>query len=290
MIRVGLLVDKEITRWQYEAVRKALDESPASISLVVVNDVETDDESHQPTKRFGSSDFYRFAELFRNKGAWAFVLATRKIVRNIEGYDPYWTNTINISDCEWVQDSEIIYTEPQPSRSDNLSQTGHSYDWMTLSDDVVSTIAENCDVVVRFGFGLIEGNVLDAPEHGVLSYHPADIRKYRGAAREQIVDDLSIAGATLQRLDSSVDGGEIIVYEECDIRDLCHRELISERIYGLQANMLSTAINRLQDPSFTPEQPDELGEYVSLDRRNKFTYCARIILKEIACTVKNLLR
>jgi len=44
--------------------------------------------------------------------------------------------------------------------------------WAELPPDAVETARESCDVAIRDGFELLKGDVLEAPEYGVLSFIP----------------------------------------------------------------------------------------------------------------------
>jgi len=68
------------------------------------------------------------------------------------------------------------------------------------------------DFVLRRGFGIIRGDVLDVPTYGVWSFHHGDERKYRGGPPGfwEIYDGEPITGAILQRLTDRLDGGIIL--------------------------------------------------------------------------------
>jgi folate-dependent phosphoribosylglycinamide formyltransferase PurN len=264
-----------------------LEKVDAEVSLVVVNDEEKGTTA-QPTSRFGLQDIRNFARLFSSKGPWAFVLAVRKLVRWIEGFEPRWIQTVPVDSCDWVQGAEMVYTSPVPSRDNDLQKSSHKQSWVELSEDVVDRIADSSDVVIRFGFGLLEGQVLDATEHGVLSFHGTDIRKYRGlGTTERYLAGDTEAGATLQRLNPTVDGGQIVHVDYVDIGDLCHLEQMNERIHELQIQMLVKGIQRLQNPSYEPAVPENLGSYESLEKRGDWGYCLQIIAKEFRCLIKS---
>lgn len=68
------------------------------------------------------------------------------------------------------------------------------------------------DVVLRFGFGILKGDILSLPKYGIWSFHHGDERAFRGRppffwemlAGEQVV------GAILQRLTDRLDGGVVL--------------------------------------------------------------------------------
>jgi len=138
------------------------------------------------------------------------------------------------------------------------------------------------DVAVRFGFSLLTGRIITEPAYGVLSYHPADIRRYRGLGPVQpFLNDDETAGATLQQLTEDLDGGKVVVIETVDISDDPTLGEIRWRINCRQVDMLTEAIQRLNDPSFEPTAPAELGTYTSVTNRRSPLFSAKVLTKNV---------
>lgn len=74
------------------------------------------------------------------------------------------------------------------------------------------------DFILRFSFGIIRGDILDAARHGVWSFHHDDESKFRGRppAFWEIYRGEPTTGAILQRLDDRLDAG--VVLQRCHIR------------------------------------------------------------------------
>ncbi|MBL7964377.1 MAG: hypothetical protein JNM31_11115 [Flavobacteriales bacterium] len=68
------------------------------------------------------------------------------------------------------------------------------------------------DVLLRFGFNILRGPILDLPTHGVWSFHHGDEEKYRGGPPGfwEIMDGDPVTGAILQRLTEKLDAGRIL--------------------------------------------------------------------------------
>lgn len=68
------------------------------------------------------------------------------------------------------------------------------------------------DFIIRFGFGIVKGEVLNVAKYGVWSYHHDDEQKYRGVPScfWEIYQSDPINGAILQRLTSRLDSGIIL--------------------------------------------------------------------------------
>jgi hypothetical protein len=79
-------------------------------------------------------------------------------------------------------------------------------------DDVEKIEQYDLDFILRRGFGIIRGEILDIPEYGVWSYHHDDERKYRGSPPcfWEIYNQDPVTGAVLQRLTDRLDGGIIL--------------------------------------------------------------------------------
>lgn len=79
-------------------------------------------------------------------------------------------------------------------------------------EDVAAVKKSRVDFIMRFAFGIVRGEVLKAPRHGVWSYHHDDIDKYRGGPPcfWEIYHNDDVTGATLQRITDRLDGGIIL--------------------------------------------------------------------------------
>ncbi len=71
----------------------------------------------------------------------------------------------------------------------------------------------NLDVILRFGFNIIRGKILNLPTYGVWSFHHGDYLKYRGGPPGfwEIYNKDPWSGAILQRLTDKLDDG-IVLY------------------------------------------------------------------------------
>ena len=92
----------------------------------------------------------------------------------------------------------------------NGVETKFSY---RFSDDDINEIRKlNLDVLIRFGFGILKGEILNSSKYGVWSLHHGDNKINRGGPPGfwEVVNKEPITGVTLQRLTSDLDGGIII--------------------------------------------------------------------------------
>ncbi|MFT3885300.1 MAG: hypothetical protein QM724_07680 [Flavobacteriales bacterium] len=78
--------------------------------------------------------------------------------------------------------------------------------------DLKAIEAHAPDVLLRFGFNILHGPILELPRHGVWSYHHGDEEHYRGGPPGlwEILDDEPVIGTILQRLTERLDAGLVL--------------------------------------------------------------------------------
>lgn len=250
-LQVGLLLDGiTVQAWAKRALERMVAETDAEITHLVVN---------EDPPSFGLD---HYLDRVREYPLWTPVGAVHKLTD-----EPPYKQQVPIADVPGVDEAERIACEPEPA-----PDFGN-----VLPDDVVEAVGPEIDVAVRFGFGILKGDILDAPEHGVLSFHHGDLRKYRGmpAGFWEFVNDETVAGVTLQRLTETLDGGSVVAYRDVDIADAHTWGEVSRRLYEASEGMLAAGIENLQRPGFEPWQPDSYGDLYSLPK-------GRAVLKYVA--------
>ena len=237
-LRMCLLVDGEhVFRWVYEAIETMLAETDAEITLVVVN---------EDSGLLGSGNVRRGR---RYPAYAAFRILAGPLPQRGDGQrhdDP-----VHVSDITGVDDAEWIRT--YPDEVDGL--------WNELPAETVDEIRDSCDIVFRRGFGLIRGDVLEATERGVLSYHHGDPRKYRGgpAGFWEFMHDEPTAGMMVQSLRAELDAGVVQAYAEVDIDDCRSWGATRRRLYENSTHLLSEAVRTVQSPDRDPTEITDLG-------------------------------
>lgn len=101
--------------------------------------------------------------------------------------------------------------EGVPSILCNITKKGKFSQY--FSDADIEIIREyDLDLILRFGFGIIRGEVLNVPHYGIWSFHHGDEVKYRGGPPcfWEIYNDDDINGAILQRLTDKLDCGIVL--------------------------------------------------------------------------------
>ena len=113
---------------------------------------------------------------------------------------------------------------PSAKQSQDLSEELHNYPKIFCrtqqkgfseyfnTEDITIIKSTKPDFLLRFGFDILKGEILNAATYGVWSFHHDDEQKYRGVPPGfwEIVKSDPVNGAILQRLTEKLDGGIIL--------------------------------------------------------------------------------
>jgi hypothetical protein len=252
--RVCLLTPPEtLPAWVAAAVERMVAETDAEISLVV--------EQASPEERSTVESVRRLIDLRE----WGVVAAVLELLAD----DLPPLERVPVRDVDGVADAEWIRCEPNTVDG-----------WKNaLPEPAVERMAET-DVAVRFGFGFLVGDALTAPEMGVLSFHHGNLREYRGQPMGfwEYVHGRDTAGVTVQRINETLDGGEIVLDRRVEIGDAPTWGAVRRRLYRASEDMLAEAVRNLAADDFEPETlpEDELGDLYTLPKgRPVLTYLRR---------------
>ena len=246
-LEAAVLVDSEyVEQWQRNALVELVTEVDVEITTVVVNDRDTDTDPGRGPWSF----LWAASERVRTYPLWSLVGVARLLAAT-----PDYERLVPIDSVAGVSDTEWISCSAECT-------DGH---WSTLPEDAVEQVAET-DIVVRFGFGMIKGDVLDAPTYGVLSYHMGDIREYRGQPGGfwEFCNGENRMGVTVQRLTDTLDGGEIAALERFDIEEANTWQEVWTRAHHRADGMLVPAVRALVEPDQSVTRPDDIGTLYSM--------------------------
>lgn len=270
-----VLADPYLKHYQVDSLVRAVRETGIEISMVVVK--ETTEQEYDPelvaravNNPIHLDTFKLFRDVFERERWWSFVIAERKLAQEfgLAGIDE---QHIHVDDIDVFDDADVHYVTP--------IQEGV---WNRFPEAIVEEVRENSDMAVRYGFGLIKGDILTAPRDGVLSFHEADFQRYRGLGPSQAyLDGQRTMGLTLQRLSDEIDAGEIIAFEQQDVSDCPTLWSAYGTLRAVQRELLATGIENLRDPNFEPTTPDTLGPYNSTTKRREADFAAKVLAKNI---------
>ena len=117
------------------------------------------------------------------------------------------------------------------------------------------------DLILRFGFGILTGKILNIASQGVWSFHHGDLEKYRGRppAFWELYEEKNRVGITLQKLSEQLDAGEIIERAFVPVARGSYRQTL-ERCYGQSAYLLKKAVIKCVNGNIRYRKPAQLGE------------------------------
>ena len=190
-LKFGIMAKGEsLEAWQYQCIQKLISSDIAEPALVIIaENAEKKKESF-------------FQRLFRrtglSKSRYLFFLLYNKI-RVRKG-----------SRAHISVDSRDIFHSVEKLKCKTFKK-GKFSEYFN-AEDVEAIKGYDLDFIVRFAFGIIRGDVLQAARYGVWSYHHDDETKYRGlpSCFWEIYNRDPVSGAILQRLTDRLDGGVIL--------------------------------------------------------------------------------
>lgn len=186
-VRLGLLTDgDDVPRWMASALRELQERGLATVVLIVQRAAAAP-ESPQRS---------RLGRWWKNRRLLAFALAERLDRRRAPAGAP--PESLH----EIAPDAARLVVSPILGRFTD-----------TFSDDDVAAVRQHdLDVLVRIGFRILKGPILDAARNGVWSFHHGDNRTNRGGPPGvwEVLEDRPETGVTLQRLSSELDGGDVL--------------------------------------------------------------------------------
>jgi hypothetical protein len=259
-LRMCLLVDGEhVFRWVAEAIEQLLAETDTEVTLVV---------SNRDNGLLGSGNVKRGR---RYPAYAAYWLLSKVVARTTD--EPRYDDPIHVSDIPGIGEPRWIRT--LPGDVEGL--------WNELPAEIVEEVRENADIVFRRGFGLMRGEILDATEYGVLSYHHGDPGAYRGgpAGFWEFVHGEPTAGMMVQSLQDNLDAGGVQAYGEVDIEDCRSWRAVRARLYPASTHLLTEAVRRVRSgdrpievdsfgPVYHPPSAPELARFLVTSARRRF--------------------
>ncbi len=187
-LRVGVLLDSEVVPAWVAAVLEQVDSSSAAdVALLVVN------AAPRRHRRLP-------IRLLRNLRRLLYVLYERLDYRCFRVPKDAFAR-VDLSE-------RFAAVKRLPARPVASGRFGERFDERTIA----ALEAEQLDVILRFGFGILHGEVLSSARYGVWSFHHGDNHRYRGGPPHfwEIYDGNPVTGTVLQILTEDLDAGRTI--------------------------------------------------------------------------------
>jgi hypothetical protein len=196
-LRVGLLLDNvKLTRAQASVVHDINSSDFARIELLIFNS----DGAPAPPSRAGLLPrvFRTFRDRTRRQ-ALAYGLYMRMDKRRVGPHDDPRAR----EDCSaMLKGIDELRVRPITKR----------FEHRFPEEALTQLRAAQLDVIVRFGFNILRGGILDAAQYGVWSFHHGDSAQYRGgpACFWEMAEGSPLTGVVLQRLTEDLDAGLVM--------------------------------------------------------------------------------
>jgi hypothetical protein len=199
-LRVGLLLDSNnLSRCFSEVVDHILHSDFARLELLIFNEAQKAADAVVPPRRSALRKAWNLLLSSQRRRLLLFHLYQRWDYRHIApSTDP---------------DAEVDCTT-KFGNIDSISVTPIGKRFVhRFPGDAIDRIRErNLDVIIRFGFNILRGDILTAARYGVWSYHHGDGDYYRGGPSHfwEIVEANPLSGVMLQVLTEELDAGTVL--------------------------------------------------------------------------------
>ena len=186
-LKVGLLMDSfDVPYWTYKMIEEIQHSTYSQISLIILNQTKI-------TKNSAA------AKIKNNRDYFLYKIYTK--LEN-KTYHP------DIDAFQIKNTAKLLENIDQISVLPKLTKYS---DW--INDNDVNTVRKyDLDVIIRLGFRILKGGILDSAKCGIWSFHHADNNVNRGgpAGFWEVFKQEPVTGSILQILNEDLDGGQII--------------------------------------------------------------------------------
>lgn len=134
---------------------------------------------------------------------------SKKIFSRTLFFTQYETRFLKIPAKQAVDMQDLLEDVPQITIT---TLNKGKYSQYFQDDDLAEIKAKELDFIIRFGFGILKGEILTAAKYGVWSYHHGDEQKYRGGPPGfwEIYNGSKTTSVILQQLTPALDGGKVL--------------------------------------------------------------------------------
>ena len=159
---------------------------------------------------------------------------------------------------EFLSSHGIPYIETQCPYSDEIAEKVKNWQPETM--------------IMLGGFGIVKEPLLSLAPNGILSYHHGDMRKYRGqpVGFWELYHNEKAMGVTVQRLSAGIDKGTPIVEMSISIKKDDTVSTLSERAFDCSTAMMHEALQKIQNPEFSPTSIEKYGPIYTLPNLRQY--------------------
>jgi len=196
-LRIGIMLDDfHVPMWEYTMFQNIINSDYAEISLVILNSNE------KPITENKSL----VSKVVNNRGR-ILHLAVRRTLEII--YETLIDRNTQLPDAKKNQNSEHLFSET-PIIDVNTIQNQRSD--VFFDSDILEIRNYKLDIMVRCGFRILRGDILNAAKYGIWSFHHGDNNKNRGgpAGYWESMEGWPETGSILQILTEDLDNGRVL--------------------------------------------------------------------------------
>ena len=209
-LRIGIMCNGlNFSAWEAETIRHLINTKGVSLELLIGNV-----DRIEPIRNNGIFENRR--QNIIKKTLRPILMIYRRFIRNLK--TPLWDKYER-----FIKQHYTVDCDRQISLSDELINVNMIYCRTTkkgkysqyfAKSDIDKIKSYNLDMILRLGFNIIRGKILEIPTYGVWSFHHGDYLKYRGGPPGfwEIYNKDPWSGAILQKLTNKLDDG-IVLYQ-----------------------------------------------------------------------------
>jgi hypothetical protein len=195
-LRIGLLLDDyNISAWLYKMIENIIISDYAEIVLVVINNNKKNITNNNILEK-----------LKNNRGNISNIMI-RKILEFI--YCKFIERNTQISDASKKINISTVLKEVPTIKVNTIRKKWSDY---FKNDDIKIITEQKIDILIRCGFGILRGSILDSAKYGVWSYHHGDNYINRGgpACFWESMESWPETGSILHILTEDLDNGKVL--------------------------------------------------------------------------------
>ncbi len=214
-LKIAILTDSEFLQaWEWESLNALIKKGNAEIVLEIRN------ESPKPAGKKSPFAYRVFRAL------------DRRIFKS--AHDAF--EQVPIKDLPYPDITQIQVYPIQTIYKDEIKATD--------LDDIREF---KLDIILRFGFRILTGEILKLPRLGVWSYHHGDPAQYRGGppAFWEVMGEWETTGTVLQRLTEELDQGDVL-YQSYSQTDPLSVQRNANNIFWKSSYFVSRVLNSIE--------------------------------------------
>lgn len=229
-MNIGVLVPNPtlLQRWQMDSLNSLLKIPSVQLRLLVV-------DTRPPSERAPS--------LGRTGGVLWRTYFNRRVIRCSVAYQPVRADHL------WRNVPVLI---PSVRRIGKWAEC-------FSANDIAKIEALDLNFLVRFGFGILRGDILNVAQEGIWSYHLGNPYGYRGGPPGfwEVVDGVPESTFILQRLTEKLDSGVILQQGVVPTVQTSYLKQLDKIAFSAVPLLAHTARERLDPSSTDAPMPDE---------------------------------